>query len=156
MPYIEQAQPTPGCLFCTIASEDRDEENLVLYRGPRCFVMMNLYPYNSGHLMVVPYQHTGDLERIDPQVGYEIFAVSQTSVRILKDALGADGFNLGVNQGKIAGAGVADHIHLHIVPRWEGDTNFMPTIADVKVIPQLLSATAKKLKPLFDQRGQNT
>jgi ATP adenylyltransferase len=153
MPYIEQSEPRSGCLFCTVAQEDEDERNHVVYRGPRSFVMLNLYPYNSGHLMVVPDQHTGLLEEVHPEVGAEIMAVGQLCVRVLQQVLHPDGFNLGINQGKVAGAGVADHIHLHVVPRWNGDTNFMPVLADVKVMPELLSATAAKLRPVFQQLG---
>jgi ATP adenylyltransferase len=115
--------------------------------------MLNLYPYNSGHLMVVPDQHTGLLEEVHPEVGAEIMAVGQLCVRVLQQVSHPDGFNLGINQGKVAGAGVADHIHLHVVPRWNGDTNFMPVLADVKVMPELLSATAAKLRPVFQQLG---
>jgi ATP adenylyltransferase len=153
MPYIEQSEPQPGCLFCLKASQDRDEENLILYRGSRCFVMMNRYPYNSGHLMVAPYQHTGELREIESATGSNMFEVAQLSIQVLQEALRSQAFNLGINQGRTGGAGIADHIHLHVVPRWDGDTNFMPVLADVKVIPELLSATAKKLKPLFDRYG---
>jgi ATP adenylyltransferase len=151
MPYVEQSEHEPGCLFCVKAAENRDEENHILYRGPKCFVMMNLYPYNSGHLMVIPYQHVGEFDRLDPNVGAELFETSQVSVHILGELLKPDGFNLGVNQGETAGAGIADHIHLHIVPRWNGDTNFMPVLAGTKVIPELLSSTAGKLRPYFER-----
>jgi ATP adenylyltransferase len=151
MPYIEQSDPQPGCLFCTVAGEDKDEENHVVYRAEQCFVMLNLYPYNSGHLMVAPYQHTGRLEEVRPEVGADVFGVSQLAVQALEEVMHPDGFNLGVNQGKVAGAGVADHIHLHVVPRWDGDTNFMPVLADAKVIPDLLSRTANKLRPVFQR-----
>jgi ATP adenylyltransferase len=153
MPYIEQSEPTPGCLFCVKASEDRDEANLLLYRAPRCFVIMNRFPYNTGHVMIAPFQHTGLLTEVEEPTGADIFRVIQLSVRALQIALGPDGFNVGVNQGKTAGAGIADHVHVHVVPRWDGDTNFMPVLADVKVIPELLAATYAKLKPYFDQTG---
>jgi ATP adenylyltransferase len=154
MPYIEQAEPEPGCLFCNKARDHQDERDHIVYRGSRCFVMLNLYPYNSGHLMVAPYQHTGQLDQVDPAVGAEIFTTAQLAVRALTDAMHPDGFNVGINQGTVAGAGVADHIHLHIVPRWTGDTNFMPVLADAKVIPEMLTRTAAKLRPLF-QRPTN-
>jgi ATP adenylyltransferase len=111
--------------------------------------MLNLYPYNSGHLMVVPHQHTGSLPELDPDAGAAVFATSQLAVQALTDVMHPAGFNLGINQGKVAGAGIADHIHLHVVPRWDGDTNFMPVLADVKVMPELLAATAAKLRPVF-------
>lgn len=153
MPYIQQSDPVPGCLFCVKAAENNDEENLILFRSDLCFVMMNRYPYNSGHLMVAPYQHTGEFDQIDPMVGARVFEVGQLAVHVLSEFLHPEGFNIGINQGKTAGAGVADHIHLHVVPRWDGDTNFMPVLADVKVIPELLTATAAKLRPLFHRYG---
>lgn len=154
MPYIEQSEPDPGCLFCNKAREQADEKNHIVWRGSATFVMLNLYPYNSGHLMVVPYQHTGSLDEIRPEVGAELFSVSQLSVRALAQVMHPDGFNLGINQGTVAGAGVADHIHLHVVPRWNGDTNYMPVLADAKVIPEMLAATARKLRPVFEELGQ--
>lgn len=151
MPYIEEGERQPGCLFCNKVRENRDEDNYILYRAERCFVMMNLYPYNSGHLMVVPYQHVGRIEEIHPETGAELFQVVQLATNALQECMSPDGFNTGINQGKVSGAGVADHIHVHIVPRWNGDTNFMPVLADTKVMPELLSATASKLRPLFAQ-----
>jgi ATP adenylyltransferase len=151
MPYIRQSAPEPGCVFCARAAEDRDVDNHIVYRGPQTFVMLNLYPYNSGHLMVIPYLHAGRLEQIDPQIGTEIFAVSQLAVTVLDQAMSPDGYNVGLNQGKMAGAGIADHIHVHVVPRWNGDTNFMPVLADTKVMPELLSSTAAALRRLFAQ-----
>jgi ATP adenylyltransferase len=149
MPYIEQSEPEPGCLFCRKIREDRDNENYILLRGPRCFVMLNLYPYNSGHLMVVPYQHTGAYEEIEGDTGSDLIATSQLAVRALTEVMHPDGFNLGINQGTVAGAGVADHIHLHVVPRWNGDTNFMPVLADAKVMPEILNRTAAKVRPVL-------
>lgn len=149
MPYIQETDPEPGCLFCRKIRETDDEANYIVHRGERSFVLMNLYPYNSGHLMVVPYQHVGRFDELDLQVGTELFGMTQLSVHALQEVMEPDGFNIGVNQGKVAGAGVADHIHIHIVPRWNGDTNFMPVLADTKVIPEMLTATAAKLRPVF-------
>lgn len=151
MPFIEGSAPTYGCLFCNIAGKDEDERNLVVYRGPACFVMMNLYPYNSGHVMVVPYQHTGNLVDIRPEVGAELFSTAQLVVRAIDEVMHPEGYNLGMNQGGVSGAGIADHLHLHVVPRWNGDTNFMPVLADAKVMPELLTATAAKLRPVFSR-----
>lgn len=151
MPYIEQSEPARGCIFCKAVEDESDEENHVLYRGTQCFVMLNLYPYNSGHLMVAPYQHTGVFSELRAEVGTDVFVTAQLAVRALTESLKPDGFNLGINQGKVAGAGVADHIHLHVVPRWNGDTNFMPVLADAKVMPELLTATADKLRPVFQR-----
>ena len=149
MPYIQQSGPETGCIFCTAAAAHDDEETLVVHRAERCFVMMNRFPYNSGHLMVVPYQHSGQLDEIVPETGADLFRMTQVSARALSRVMNPGGFNVGINQGEVAGAGVVDHIHLHVVPRWNGDTNFMPVLADVKVIPELLSATASKLRPVF-------
>lgn len=139
----------PGCLFCHHARDDQDEQNLIVHRGEFGFVMMNLYPYNSGHVMVVPYQHTGDFTQLHPQVVSGIMSLAQLTVRVMEEILHPHGFNLGINQGNVAGAGITEHIHLHVVPRWNGDTNFMPVLADTKVMPELLSATAAKLRPAF-------
>jgi ATP adenylyltransferase len=149
MAYIQETEPVPGCLFCHHAGDDDDERNLIVYRGELGFVMMNLYPYNSGHVMVVPYQHTGDFTALHGEVAAGVMSLAQMTVRALGEALHPDGFNLGINQGTVSGAGIADHIHLHVVPRWNGDTNFMPVLADAKVMPELLTATAAKLRPAF-------
>ncbi|GAC1469803.1 MAG: HIT domain-containing protein [Chloroflexota bacterium] len=151
MQYIQHSEPEPGCLFCSVIRQDDDTANFVLYRGPACLVMLNLYPYNSGHLMVVPYQHTGAVDTVEPAVGAELFATAQLAVAALGKVMRPDGFNLGINQGTISGAGIPDHIHLHVVPRWGGDTNFMPVLANAKVIPELLAATAAKLRPAFTE-----
>lgn len=155
MQYIQQSEPEPGCLFCNIARQDEDETNLVVYRGPRCFVMLNLYPYNSGHLMVVPYQHVGAVDALAPEVGADLLQTAQLAVRAIDRVMEPHGYNMGINQGTVAGAGVPDHIHLHVVPRWNGDTNFMPVLADAKVMPELLAATAAKLRPAFDVPGDS-
>jgi len=143
-----------GCIFCVKPKENKDEKNLILFRGEKTFVMMNLFPYNTGHLMVAPFRHTGGFVELDEEEGKEIFKLTQLSLKILKEVMEPDGFNLGTNIGRVAGAGYEDHVHLHIVPRWSGDTNFMPIIADVKIIPEGLKETYKKLKPLFDKYGE--
>lgn len=149
MAYLQESDPVPSCIFCAKVREDADDDNLILHRGNRCFVILNLYPYNSGHLMVVPYEHTGDFTSLPPDTGTDMLSLAQMAMRAISDVMHPDGFNLGVNQGSIAGAGIADHVHLHVVPRWSGDTNFMPVLADAKVLPELLSATAAKLRPAF-------
>jgi ATP adenylyltransferase len=156
MQYIQQSDPEPGCLFCRVIGQDDDEGNYIVHRGELCFVMLNLYPYNSGHLMIVPYQHTGSLPELHPEVGAAVFATSQLAVQALTDVMHPDGFNLGINQGKVAGAGIADHLHLHVVPRWDGDTNFMPVLADAKVMPELLTATAAKLRPILAELSKQS
>ncbi|MGI8967967.1 MAG: HIT family protein [Chloroflexota bacterium] len=153
MPYIEKGDSEPGCLFCRKIAANEDEQNFIVYRGTQCFVMLNLYPYNSGHLMVAPYQHVGTLPGVEPRVGSDLFAVTQLATAALQEVMAPDAFNFGINQGKVAGAGVADHIHLHVVPRWNGDTNFMPVLADAKVMPELLANTARKLRPFFAEHA---
>src|SRR5690349_22169293 len=117
MSYIGEAARPAGCIFCVKPAEHDDEKNLILHRSERCYVLLNLYPYNSGHLMVVPYQHTGSLPELDMETGSDLFATAQLSLQVLTQVMHPDGFNLGINQGAISGAGVADHIHLHVVPR---------------------------------------
>jgi ATP adenylyltransferase len=147
MAYIAPETPQPqGCIFCTQPAENRDEEHHILYRGERCFMMLNLYPYNNGHLMIAPYQHIGTLEGLPTETLTELMTQAQLALKALRAAMKPDGFNMGINQGKVAGAGFADHMHLHIVPRWNGDTNFMPVVADTKVMPEHLDVVYQRLK----------
>ncbi len=136
----------PGCFLCRTARENQDRKNLILYRGEKSFVILNRYPYNSGHLMVAPYRHVGQLEKLRDQELTELLKISQLCVKVLKSAIKPHGINLGMNLGKVSGAGVGDHIHLHIVPRWQGDTNFMPILAGTKVVSVGLSNTYRRLK----------
>ena len=127
-----------GCVFCEKIAEQRDAENFILKRGAHCFVIMNIYPYSNGHLMVVPYEHTPSLETLCESALSEMMALTNLCTRTLAHAMRPTGFNIGMNLGAAAGAGVADHVHQHIVPRWVGDTNFMSVIGDARVIPQSL------------------
>jgi ATP adenylyltransferase len=145
MPYLEIQAPA-GCIFCDKPAAGRDEENWILHRGERAFVMLNAFPYSNGHLMVAPFRHTADLESLTPEEQLEIFGQTQLSVASLRTAYHPDGYNIGMNLGKVAGAGVADHLHVHIVPRWNGDTNFMPVIADTKVLPDSLNRSYRILR----------
>jgi ATP adenylyltransferase len=140
-----------GCLLCVLPAEDpsRDAENLLLHRGERAFVLLNLYPYNTAHLMVAPYRHTGDLATLPSEDGGELLALAQRAVTAIGGEYRPDGFNLGMNLGRVAGAGLPDHLHLHIVPRWSGDTNFMPLTAETKVLPESLQQTYARLKSVF-------
>ncbi len=147
--YIE-APKHEGCIFCDFPREKRDEERLILYRGDECFVMMNNYPYNPGHVMISPYRHEGNLESLNDEELSEIMSLSVMMVKAIKKAMNPDGFNIGFNIGKVAGAGIEEHIHLHVVPRWNGDTNFMPVLADVRVIPEAVQETYKKLKKAIE------
>ncbi len=133
-----------GCPFC-VAPGAPDEEGLVVARGRRAFVLLNRYPYNPGHLMVCPYRHVGDYPDLDPEETVEIAALTQTAMRVIRQVSAAHGFNIGMNQGKVAGAGITGHLHQHVVPRWGGDTNFMPVIGRTKVLPQLLADTRAML-----------
>lgn len=141
----------PGCLFCRAleAPPAEDPTNLVVWRPPGALVMLNRYPYNSGHVMVAPAQHTGDLAGLEPESSAQLFSAVQRSVRVLEGALRSDGFNLGINLGQVAGAGIPDHMHVHVVPRWSGDTNFMPVVAEVKVVNEHLERTWEKLHQAF-------
>lgn len=138
-----------GCIFCRFSREKNDEKNFVVFRGKKNFVILNNYPYNNGHLMVAPYRHIKNLEDMSGEEFNEHFLVIRKSVEVLKKVYNPQGFNIGINLGKVAGAGIEDHIHTHIVPRWKGDTNFMPIIADTKVIPEALTETYKKLKDVY-------
>lgn len=146
MAFIEPKNPpAPGCIFCTQPAANQDEKYHILYRGERCFMMLNLYPYNNGHLMIAPYEHIGAFEQFDALTLADLTAQAQLALRALRIAMTPDGFNMGINQGKVAGAGFAEHIHYHIVPRWNGDTNFMPVLADTKVMPEHLDVVYQKL-----------
>jgi ATP adenylyltransferase len=149
--FIERAETTDtDCFLCHHAAHpDDDRKNLVLYRAEHVFVLLNLYPYNSGHLMVAPYEHTGDLVGLHPSIAAELMHVAQRSVQALQAAYSPEAFNLGMNLGRTAGAGVPDHLHVHAVPRWNGDTNFMPVVSQTKVLPETLDQTYDRLEPLF-------
>lgn len=144
MAYIE-APKHDGCIFCDFPKERRDAERLIVHRGDACFVIMNLYPYNPGHMMVVPYRHTCEFESLSPEEAGEMWALAARAVRTLKELMHPDGLNLGMNLGKSAGAGIDQHLHLHVVPRWNGDTNFMPVLADTRSIPQAVEETYEKI-----------
>ncbi len=146
--YILEGNPE-GCIFCVKPSEEKDRENLILFRGEHIFIMMNLYPYNNGHVMIVPYQHAEDLNELSGEVLFDLIDTTRKSEAILRQVFSAQGFNIGINLGKAAGAGIDEHLHIHIVPRWIGDYNFMPVLADIKVIPQHLWAAYDLLLPFF-------
>lgn len=142
--YILSEKPKE-CIFCTKPLEDRDRENLILYRGRLSFVIMNKYPYNNGHLMVVPYFHTPSFDGLSIEQLTSIIELTKASVDCLKRAFRPEGFNIGINIGVAAGAGIEEHLHVHIVPRWGGDSNFMAVTADIRVIPEHLLETYDKL-----------
>lgn len=141
---------SPGCFLCAHAADAaHDRDHLVLFRASTVFVLLNLYPYNSGHLMVAPYQHTGDFPHLDPEVAAALTHVTQRAVEALEQEYTPDAFNVGMNLGRAAGAGVPDHLHVHVVPRWNGDTNFMPVVAATKVLPETLQQTYDRLVTHF-------
>lgn len=135
-----------GCFLCRKPQSPDDARHHVLIRDRNCFVLLNTYPYNPGHLMVAPYQHTGDLEALAEPTLTEMMTLTVRCQQLLRRAMQPDGFNIGLNLGKVAGAGVLDHVHLHIVPRWNGDTNYMPVLADTRVMPQALDELYENLR----------
>jgi len=150
MAYLTEERPR-GCIFCIAAAEERDEENLIVWRGERAFVILNRYPYNAGHLMVVPYAHVASLEDLPAETLTELMLLVNRSLAGLRRAMSPEAFNVGANLGHAAGAGIADHVHMHVVPRWEGDTNFMPVLADVRVIPEFLADTYRKIRRAMEE-----
>jgi ATP adenylyltransferase len=149
--YIKQAtaQKDEGCILCDHPARRDDENNLILYHGKLNYVIMNRYPYNAGHIMVAPERHCNALELLTAPERDEHFLIVSRSVAILRETFHCDGFNVGLNLGRVAGAGIDQHIHTHIVPRWNGDTNFMPILADTKVINEAIEETYNMLKPKF-------
>ncbi|HUZ76714.1 MAG TPA: HIT domain-containing protein [Chloroflexota bacterium] len=146
--YIKGAKEE-GCIFCTRIQRSSDQEDLILHRGESAFVILNAFPYSNGHLMIVPNLHTDALELLPEATMADMSRLLQRSVRALKAALSPGGFNIGFNIGRCAGAGVPGHVHQHVVPRWDGDTNFMPVLADTAVMPELLQQTWQALKAAF-------
>jgi ATP adenylyltransferase len=151
--YIRQAGESESCVFCAEADgELAEHDSLVVHRGERAIVLLNKFPYSSGHVMAAPVRHVGTLADLDDAEALELHRLAVASVDVLGRAYAPDGFNLGWNLGHIAGAGIADHVHVHVVPRWSGDTNFMPVLADVKVLPEHLLATRDHLREVWASR----
>lgn len=146
--YIK-GEKEQGCIFCNRLTREDDENDLILHRGRRSFVILNAFPYANGHLMIVPFDHTSDIEELSEETLGEMNQLLKRSVHALKAAFGPNGFNVGWNIGRCAGAGVEEHVHEHVVPRWHGDTNFMPVIAHTTVMPELLADTYRALKATF-------
>ena len=146
--YILEEKPE-GCVLCDKHRESNDAENYLLYRGEKNFIMLNLYPYNPGHLLVAPYRHAASLAELTAEERNEHFELVSRCTTVLKSVFEPDGFNLGANLGKVAGAGIDDHFHSHIVPRWQGDTNYIPVLADTRVVPQALQDTYRQLEGKF-------
>jgi ATP adenylyltransferase len=152
--YIKQADELPGCVFCTeAAGELAEDEALLVHRGETAVAILNKYPYSSGHLMAAPTRHVGSLAELTDEEALELHRIAVAGIEALGRVYGPDGFNLGWNLGRVAGAGIADHVHLHVVPRWSGDTNFMPVLADVKVLPEYLLETRDRLREAWSTGG---
>ena len=146
--YIQMGK-TEECVLCDKPSQSNDAQNYILYRGDNNYIIMNSYPYNPGHLMVAPYRHAASLEQLTDKELHEHFDMVSRTIKILRQVFNPGGFNIGINAGRVAGAGIDDHFHTHIVPRWQGDTNYMPVISDVRVVPEALAETYQKLKGKF-------
>ncbi|MCH8011165.1 MAG: HIT domain-containing protein [Candidatus Marinimicrobia bacterium] len=148
--YVK-APKDEGCIFCDKPDRDDDRKMLILHRGDLAFIMMNLYPYNNAHLMIAPYEHVADPSQLSIETKTEITSLTDSAMKVLKKAVNPDGFNFGANFGKTAGSGIEEHVHYHLVPRWAGDTNFMPVIGHTKVQVQELQECFDTLKPFFDR-----
>jgi ATP adenylyltransferase len=151
---VSTAGSDDGCIFCDSLSEGDDVSARILYRGETTFVILNAFPYNTGHLMVAPLRHLGDITDLDDRERTELMGLTCRSVSLLREGIGPHGFNVGMNLGTVAGAGIPGHVHMHVVPRWGGDTNFMPVVGDTKVLPEVIEQTDAKLRPLFGRLHQ--
>ena len=150
MEYIlSEIDKNDCCIFCDFPEKNQDEKYLIVYRSEKCFVILNKFPYNNGHLMVVPYQHTGDMLELGDDVLLDMQKTMRKTIQVMRKVLHPHAMNIGLNMGRISGAGIDEHVHYHIVPRWDGDTNFMPVIADTKVVSESLEATWKKIYDVF-------
>jgi ATP adenylyltransferase len=152
--YMKQNRVNSGCIFCHAAASSDDQESLVVYRGQHCFAILNRYPYTSGHLMVAPYVHVPRLSQVDAETAGEIMVLTRFSERALGQVYSPDGVNLGMNMGEAAGAGIEQHIHMHVLPRWKGDANFMTSVAQTRIIPEVLSETWTKLRAVFQNLSE--
>jgi ATP adenylyltransferase len=148
--YITKGEPPAGCVFCTAAQGGDDRESLIVHRGQRNFVILNRFPYTNGHVMVVPYEHLGSLELLPDDTLVEMMRLTRQAEKHLRAIYRPDGLNLGMNLGRSAGAGIADHVHMHVLPRWTGDTNFMTVVGESRILPEDLPVTWEKLARAFD------
>jgi len=151
MEYIENNTKIDGCVFCVMQGMPDSPENLIAFRGKHSFVILNRYPYTSGHLMVVPYVHQPNLEELDPDTRAEMMELTTRCMTVLRSIYNPQAFNMGANIGEAAGAGIKEHVHIHIVPRWAGDTNFMSAVGDVRVLPESLESTWTRVKKGFEE-----
>jgi ATP adenylyltransferase len=151
MQYLDGSNKVDGCVFCVAPSMQDSVENLIAHRGERAYVILNLYPYTSGHILVVPFKHVPNLEELDPETRAEMMELASHSMTVLRSLYQPQGFNMGANLGAAAGAGVPEHVHLHVVPRWSGDTNFMSTLGHTRVLPEALADTYERIKNGFQK-----
>lgn len=151
MPYILEHKHEPGCVFCHAQDHPDDPQHLVVYMGKLAYVILNRYPYTSGHVMVIPKQHTASIEELSNEVRSEMMELTNTCLQVLRKVYSPEGFNLGMNIGEAAGAGIAEHVHMHIVPRWSGDTNFMSSLGQTRVLPEALGETYRRVRSAWPQ-----
>jgi ATP adenylyltransferase len=147
--YIKSADLAQGCIFCDKPKENDDERNLIVHRGTRCYIILNAFPYTNGHVMVVPFAHEDQLQKLDRETATEMIALTQKSESVLRELYNPEGINLGMNIGRAAGAGVAGHVHMHVLPRWTADANFMSVVGETRVLPEDLATTYKRMKGKF-------
>lgn len=150
-PYVTKGAKEPGCIFCRALERNNDAETFIVHRAPLNFIILNRFPYTTGHVMIAPYQHVGELAESAPETLAEMMQLAQRIQRALAALYQPDGYNLGMNLGRVAGAGVADHLHLHVLPRWAGDSSFMTTVGETRIEPEDLSTTYTKLRPFFEK-----
>jgi ATP adenylyltransferase len=151
--YVSTVDQREGCIFCERPAAGDDRENLIVTRGERCFVMLNLYPYSTGHLMIAPYEHTGTIESLDRETLADMMQMAQRCMEGLRDAFSPEGFNVGINIARVAGAGIVEHVHMHVVPRWKGDSNFMPVCAETRVLPLSLDQVWEALSARLERQS---
>lgn len=151
MEYIENSTREDGCIFCNAQEKEDSAENLIAFRGERAYVILNRYPYTSGHLMVVPFEHKASFEELDPPTRAEMMELTTQCMAVLRQLYNPQAFNMGANIGEAAGAGIKEHVHVHIVPRWAGDTNFMSAVGDTRVLPESLETTYERVKKGFSE-----
>lgn len=151
--FVSTAHKLEGCVFCELPSHP-DEEGRIVYRGQHCFILLNAYPYTSGHVMIVPYEHLDQLQKLSTEASQEIMALCQKTEAVLRETYHPEGVNLGMNIGKAAGAGIAGHIHMHVLPRWLADANFMTVVGETRVLPETLDQTWERLRKAYDGERQ--
>ena len=151
MVYIQNSNKEESCIFCNRPSQPDGDENLIVARGERAYVILNRYPYTSGHVMIVPFDHQRSLELLEPETRAEIMELASRAIQVLQHEYHPEGFNLGINIGEVAGAGIAEHVHLHVVPRWAGDTNFMSSLGGTRVLPEALEDTYRRVRERWEE-----